>query len=615
MSEPDTPLADARPRIHRIVRLDFLVRVTTYPLYLVLYGVHMWPRGVSPWTWALFIWHLLIWPHVARMVATRSADSKKAEFRNLLVDSFFIGVAVPLTGFSLWPSAAGFLGINAGNVLNGGVRFALRGLALFVAGMLTMGAVTGFHADLLGGSLFTQVLSIAVVAAFTTVFSHHMYQQSQNVLRYSRQIRQQNAQIEEKGTLLEQHSLELEMALEAAQLANASKSNFLANMSHELRTPLNSIIGFANILLRNTARNLGAKDVTYLTRISANGSHLLTLINGVLDLSKIDARQMQLELTQVDVGALLREALDEMEPQAEARGVELIADLPVAGPLHTDRSRLKQIILNLVSNAVKFTHRGTVTVRLHADPRTGLPARIDVIDTGIGIAADRVQSVFTAFQQEDETTSRQYGGTGLGLTITRSLAHLMGWDIDVESEVGVGSTFSVGIGRDVTAPPLPRHTSETRADEVRADVIGEHVRRDFRVLVIDDEFDARTILQHQLEELGCTVFTAPSVDEGLALGRRVKPDLITLDLMMPRKNGWDALREIKASVELRDVPVVVVSVVAQEKRGRLVGAVDFIDKPVTRDALIDVIRRSVEDVGDAGELAHFVNDIRATTEA
>jgi CheY-like chemotaxis protein len=226
-----------------------------------------------------------------------------------------------------------------------------------------------------------------------------------------------------------------------------------------------------------------------------------------------------------------------------------------------------------------------------------MPARIDVIDTGIGIAPNRLQSVFGAFQQEDGTKARQYGGTGLGLTITRSLAHPMGYEVEVVSEVGVGSTFSVILALDSAAFAAARTTSEIRAVVEQTLAATPMPNRPFRVLVIDDELDARTILENQLDELGCEVITAATADEGITLAKRVKPDLITLDIMMPRKNGWEALREIKANAELRDIPVVIVSVVAREMRGRLLGAVDFIDKPVTRDALIDVIRRNVSKAG------------------
>ncbi|MEO7456786.1 MAG: ATP-binding protein [Gemmatimonadaceae bacterium] len=551
-------------RVHRIVRIDWLVRVSTYPMYLLLYGLFIWPRHASWAVWLLFVWHLLIWPHVAFYVASRAVDTKRAELRNLLLDSFFIGMAVPLTSFSLWPNTAGFIGINTGNVLNGGARFALRGMFAFIAGVIVMGAITGFAMDPLGSSLLIQLLSIAVMVAFSTVFSHQMFAQSKNVIQYSRQIRTQNTQIEEK-------SRELEVALVASESANAAKGNFLANMSHELRTPLNSIIGFANILQRKGRSELKPKDATYLSRISANGSHLLTLINGVLDLSKIEAHQMHLELSDVDVSALLTECLDQMEPQAEAREVELLAELPTSAVLRTDRARLKQIILNLVGNAIKFTHRGRVTVRLHVDEQTGQPSRIDIVDSGIGIAPDRLGKIFDAFQQEDETTSRRYGGTGLGLTITRSLAHLMGWEIEVSSAVGIGSTFSVRIAR--AAPITPaRPTYELRAyvGDGRQGTEGRSLRP-FRVLVIEVDFDARALLQHQLEDFGCKVISAATAEEGLSLTLRVRPDLITVDLTSPRSR--EVLRVLRESAELSEVPIVAMSVAPHEKRRRILGAV------------------------------------------
>jgi signal transduction histidine kinase len=448
--------------------LGYLLRISTYPFFFVLFGVHLWPRNTSVWVWVLFVWHLWLWPHVARRIAAASVDSKSAELRNLLVDAFFIGFLVPITGYSLWPNAAAFVGIHPGNVSVGGPRFAVRGLLVYLLGAVVTALFVGFHPEFLAASAFTQTLGLVVVAAYVSMFAWLTYQRQRSSVRNTRMIQQQHAEIQEQGHLLTLRTRELEVALEAAESANDAKSNFLASMSHELRTPLNSIIGFANILLRNTALNLREQDVTYLTRISANGSHLLTLINGVLDLSKIDAHQLELDVASVDVGALLREALSEMEPQAEAREVTFVMELSIVEPLRTDGSRLKQIVLNLLSNAVKFTHGGTVTVRLIADERTGLPARIEVSDTGIGIAPDRLHAVFDAFQQEDQTTSRQYGGTGLGLTITRALAHLMGWEIVVKSEVGVGSTFSVVIAHEQTrvsgstVPALEHATAQGR---------------------------------------------------------------------------------------------------------------------------------------------------------
>jgi CheY-like chemotaxis protein/anti-sigma regulatory factor (Ser/Thr protein kinase) len=314
----------------------------------------------------------------------------------------------------------------------------------------------------------------------------------------------------------------------------------------------------------------------------------------------------------VPLGTLIEETIAALEPQAEARQITLTATLPtVPCIVSADRSRIKQILINLVGNAIKFTERGGVTVRLVTDESSGAPLRIEVADTGMGIPAHRLGAVFEAFQQADNSTARQFGGTGLGLTITRSLAQQMGFTIEVASEVGVGSTFSVVL-TEVAAPVA--HTLEHLPTR---NAMG--ARTEFIALVIDDEADAREILARSFEELGCTVVTAASADDGIALARTLLPDIITLDIMMPRKNGWDALRELKSDLSLRDIPVIVVSVVAEENRGRLLGAVDYLDKPVSRDALAEVVRRNVaerrrprllliQDVGSSAtqyrELAH-----------
>jgi signal transduction histidine kinase/ActR/RegA family two-component response regulator len=387
---------------------------------------------------------------------------------------------------------------------------------------------------------------------------------------------------------------------EAAEGTIRLKNEFLANMSHELRTPLNSIIGFANILLKNKSEALGQQEIHYVSRIAANGAHLLKLINGVLDVSKLEAGRMDVELSAVDLDLIVRETIVELEGEAAAREVRVTAELPShVALLETDRGRFKQILTNLVGNAVKFTRRADVIVRVHADASTGEATRIDVIDRGIGIPADRLHTIFEAFQQADTTTAREYGGTGLGLTITRALAQLLGWTIDVSSTVGVGSTFSIvmspgpaGRPTERSAPPMsePASARHVTPPDVPVAAPGR-----VRVLLIDDEQDARTLLQHQLEELGCEVTAAASFDEGMRLARLVRPDLITLDIVMSSKDGMDALLELKTDVALQDIPVVMVSVIAGEQQRRFVGAADWIDKPVTREALMQVIARNLSD--------------------
>ena len=243
-------------------------------------------------------------------------------------------------------------------------------------------------------------------------------------------------------------------ARDAAEAASRAKSGFLSRMSHELRTPLNSVIGFARVLRKNTGGRFGDDDLTYLDRIQANGEHLLRLVNDLLDVAKIEAGRVSVEVADVRVGELVGDVVAQLEGQPRAAGVELRAEVPAdAVVLRTDPTLLRQVLINLTGNALRFTHAGRVIVRLHADPLTHRALRIDVVDTGIGIAADRQRAIFEPFEQADSTTSRAYGGTGLGLSIARSLCDALGYALTLESAVGTGSTFTVHL---VDAPAQRR---------------------------------------------------------------------------------------------------------------------------------------------------------------
>lgn len=411
--------------------------------------------------------------------------------------------------------------------------------------------------------------------------------------------RQVVSQLELRRSLTEQKQAaqELELAKQQAEEANASKSIFLANMSHELRTPLNSVIGFTNLLLKNKAKNLRDQDLQYLDRIVVNGKHLLSLLNDVLDLSKIDADRMEMIPEALDLRSLIQDVVDSLDSAQAAHHENLslqavLPDRPVKA-VEGDRRRTQQVLLNLLSNALKFTDQGVVEVSLVLDEDGQIPLRVNVADSGIGIAADKLGLIFEAFRQADDSTSRRYGGTGLGLAISQAMCRAQGWLLEVDSHLGGGSTFSIRLQD--TAPPLIHHLpirTQSRSPLIESSPISEEadLTHDATILVIDDDPDARTLLERYAQDLGYRVVGVSSGNRGIELARSIRPSLITLDLCMPEVNGFDVLRVLREDPELRHIPVVVCSIIGEENRASLVGAVEILDKPVNPKALSQLIQ-------------------------
>jgi CheY-like chemotaxis protein/anti-sigma regulatory factor (Ser/Thr protein kinase) len=322
-----------------------------------------------------------------------------------------------------------------------------------------------------------------------------------------------------------------------------------------------------------------------LGKILISAEHLLALINDILDLSKIEAGHMEVHSSSFDLEPLVDLCLRTVEPLVKGERLRLVKEIEPGLPaLFTDQDKLKQILINLLSNAVKFTEEGTVTVMAHR--RDGEIA-IAIADTGIGIAADKLELIFEEFRQVDSSTTRKYSGTGLGLSISRHLARLLGGDITVQSTVGVGSTFTVTLSLRYGATSPATHAGAVSSQEESA----VQPEADKLVLAIDDEPDVIYLLSENLAEAGYRVVGALNGEEGLQKARELRPLAITLDILMPHKDGWQILNELKVDPATRDIPIIVLSIVDNKDLGYRLGASDYLLKPFDREAILAALTR------------------------
>jgi signal transduction histidine kinase/CheY-like chemotaxis protein len=412
-------------------------------------------------------------------------------------------------------------------------------------------------------------------------------QKTSEIYEVNVRLRRLNERLEE---LVRQRTGELAAARDEAVQASQAKSDFLASMSHELRTPLNAIIGYSEMLLEQ-AEDAGAEGLKPdLEKIRGAGKHLLSLINDILDLSKIEAGKMDIFVEEFDVATMLAEVEAVTRPliakNANTFEVRLAPDI---GTMRSDQTKVRQNLFNLISNAAKFTDQGRITLDVRRLPGEagGEWLEFRVGDTGIGMTPAQTAKLFEAFGQADASTARNYGGTGLGLAITKHFCRMLGGDVTVESEHGRGSSFTIRL------PARQEEQAGHWGQGAAAEVVGAGMpaRRTGTVLVIDDEPAVHALFERELAGRGYRVAHATGGREGVRLARELRPDAITLDVLMPEFDGWAVLRELKADPELREIPVVLVTILGDREMGYALGAADYLIKPIDSGALLSVLGR------------------------
>jgi CheY-like chemotaxis protein len=365
-------------------------------------------------------------------------------------------------------------------------------------------------------------------------------------------------------------------------------------MSHELRTPLNAIIGYSEILREDAQDRGDSNSEADLVKIETAGKHLLGLINDILDLSKIEAGRMDLHLEDVDLARLAAEVKVLVTPLMDKNANRFEIDLPAdIGAMHVDVVKLKQSLVNLLSNAAKFTKNGVVKLSVAKEKSdSGRPVfRFAVTDSGIGMTDEQMGRLFQAFTQADASTTRNYGGTGLGLTITKHFATMLGGDISVTSKPGEGSTFTIVLPDGAKSVPLAPRLDVAMPESSSAS--------GGTVLVVDDDPAVHDVLRLTIAREGYRLLHAYDGAEALEVARREKPDVITLDVMMPKLDGWTVLGKLKSDPALASIPVIMLTIVDERTLGYSLGAAEYMTKPIDRNRLLDLLRRFAAKASEA----------------
>jgi len=433
---------------------------------------------------------------------------------------------------------------------------------------------------------FFMMVSRVIGAAVENAFLYS------DLLDKSKELEDSNEQLRMSKVWVEEANAQLVQANQQLEEASRLKSQFLANMSHELRTPLNSIIGFTNLILTDETQPPSGDQKEGLDIVLRNAKNLLALINDILDLSKIEAGRMTISPEDFKMDTVVSDALATVEPLVGDKPVKLLGEIDSAVPaIISDPARIKQIILNLLSNASKFTDEGHIKVAVKMLDENFVSVAVE--DTGTGIPPEYLEAVFEEFRQVDGSNTRRHGGTGLGLAISRKLSRMLGGDLTVQSEVGKGSTFTLTIPVVYHSTEKTKAKEETEAPPIPSSSSSEAISGQASNLVvcIDDDPDVLLLLKNHLVSEGFEFYGVTDSRNAVDIVRQYRPVLVTLDIMMPQKDGWQILQELKSDPELKEIPVVIHTVVENKALAVSLGAESYLVKPVQAEKIISVIRK------------------------
>lgn len=632
----------SRRPLQKQASVQFIARATGMIPCFVLVGSAYWDRSVSWQWWGPLVFHTAVWPYLANVLAKRQKNPRSMLDLAMYVDAWLVGNYAATLELSLWPTVA-VLGANAvSNVNTGGLKLEAKAFGLTVVGYVMTGAVFGFryHPE---SSQLTSFLGIAFVLSYIAIVSNAANKVVTELRKTKLLVEKKNLEISEFAASLERRvdekTHELRDANEKLSQADRLKDEFLANTSHELRTPLNGIIGLAEAMLEGSDGNLPATTNAKAQMIVASGRRLGALVNDILDFSKLRHRQLALQERSVDLASVVGLVLTLSKHLVLAKGLVLENKVPNGVWVLADENRLQQILYNLVGNAIKFTESGTITVS--AETKENM-VEISIVDTGIGIDADKFQKIFESFEQADGSTARRYGGTGLGLAITRQLVELHGGKISVESTVGQGSCFRfslragvestdaksefvtirddvrdsamlallqshevASLAAGVTTPPAPNAESLSNGPRSRPPIRPASVppplaisERRIRMLAADDDPVNLAVLMSQLQKEGFEIVQARDGAEALEKFEKEGPfDAILLDVMMPKKTGYEVCQDIRRKFGPADLPIVLLT--AKNQVQDLVyafdaGANDYLNKPFSKRELLARIQSHLE---------------------